>query len=280
MVFSPLVSELVTEFIGTFLVTLPVPLASVFVGPLASLAVGFMTASMVYSFLFISGAHFNPAISFAMFISQRMSFKRFILYIIVQTLSAWLSTLYAAFPIGVDVSAPETADIAKAWKSISVEMAFTYAVITAYFHTCISKQRSNQYYGFAIGFAFVAAILCIPNGFNGSAFNPAIATSLQLTRCIQNSDYCIHLAAFWIHWLAPFVGAFVAILLYGILDTEAKPGEENHGDVVSSDNAPQATTSQQQNNNSGPQFQMSSEDYVVNNDNNGNGNNNGNANFY
>lgn len=231
--FSVTVSELIVEFIGTFLVTLPVPLASAFVGPLVALAFGFMTASMIYSFLFISGAHFNPAVSFAMFISQRMSLKRFLLFTIVQTFAAFFAGLYAAFPIGVDVAAPETADIAKAWKATTIEIAFTFAFVTSYMHTCVSRQRANQYYGFAMGFSLIAAVLCVPEGFNGSAFNPAIATALQLTKCFQQTDYCIHLVAIWVHWVAPFLGAFLAVLLYGILDTEDKPGQVVQGPYTS-----------------------------------------------
>lgn len=224
--FSPLVSELIAEFIGTFLITLPVPLATAFVGPLSSLAIGFMTASMVYSFLFISGGHFNPAISFAMFISQRMTLKRFLLYIAVHFVSAWLSCTYAAWPIGVTISAPETADsLLAAWQTLTVEVVFSYVFVTAYMHTCVSRQRANQYYGFAIGFSFIAAVLCVPGGYTGSAFNPAVASALLLTKCFQSTGYCIHLTMVWLHWVAPFVGALIAVFLYGILDTEDRPGE-------------------------------------------------------
>jgi len=86
-----------------------------------------------------------------------------------------------------------------------------------------------------------------------------------------------------VHWAAPFIGAFIAVLFYGILDTDAKPGEPGAGEVISSDNAPNLQQQQQNSSqqNSGPQFQMNSEDYSVNNENNNNGGNtNGNANFY
>lgn len=217
-------SELIVEFIGTFLTTLPVPLASFFVGPLAALPIGFMLASMIYSFLFISGAHFNPSITFAMFISQRLPLQRSVLFMLVQFVAAFLACIYAAYGIGVDVVAPQTASVVAAWKALSTEMAFCAAIVTVYMHTCCSRQKGNQYYGFAIGFAFLSAVLCVPGGFNGSAFNPAVATSLQLTRCIVHQD-CKPLIAFWVHWLAPFIGAAFGVFCFGILDTDEKVPE-------------------------------------------------------
>ena len=220
--FSAAFSELLVEFIGTFLVTLPAPLCTYYVGPLAAIPVGFMTASMAYSFLFISGAHFSPTISFAMFISQRMSLKRMIMYIITQVLAAFASCMYAAYPIGVDIAAPLTASsLGHAWRAFTIETALTMAIVTVYMHNCCSRQRSNQYYGFAIGFTFLAAIMCIPDGFSGSAFNPAIATALQLTRCIAHGE-CIALSMTWLHWVAPCIGTFAGVFMYGILDTEEK----------------------------------------------------------
>lgn len=222
MPFSPLVSALLSEFIGTFLIAVPVPLASAAVGKLAAMAVGFMVASMVFSCRFISGAQFNPTMSFALWISSRMQTRRFLLEVAAQFLGAWLSSLYTGFLIGVDVPGPETFNLFKAWKSIAIEIALTFAFISVALHTTVSRQGENGYYGFASGFVMIGAILCIPDGFNGSAFNPAIATALQITKCIQRTDYCTHLAALWIHWLAPFTGALIAVLAYGVLDTEEK----------------------------------------------------------
>jgi len=223
MVFSPAVSQVIVEFLGTFIVALPAPLATNFVGPLAALPVGFMIASMVYSFLFISGAHFNPAITMAMLISGRMTFGTSMLYMFTQFMAAFFSALYAAYAIGVQIVAPQTtASLSAAWKAMTIEMIFTVAIVTAYMHCTCSKQRKNQFYGFAIGFASLAAILCVPGGYKGSAFNPAIATSLQLMRCATQGK-CGDLLATAIHWIAPFLGSLLGTLMYGILDTEEKP---------------------------------------------------------
>lgn len=214
---SLFLSQLLAEFIGTFLFVLTIPLASLGVGTLSPIPIGFMLAAMCFTFGYISGAHFNPAISFAAFINRKLTLRRMVFYIIVQLLGAFCSSLYGSAIVGLDIPVPEiNAEFIQVWQGLLCEMVYTFALASVVLHVCYSRQRSNDFYGFAIGMTLMSAAFSV-GGFTGGAFNPAVATGTQLVACIGGN--CKPLIFFWVYWIAPVGGAFIASILYQILDT-------------------------------------------------------------
>lgn len=210
-------SQLLAEFLGTFLFVLTIPLATLGVGSLSPLPIGFMLAAMCFTFGYISGAHFNPAISFAVFINRKMSLRRLIFYVIAQLLAAFLASLYGWAIVGLTLPAPQVdPNVFHVWQGLVCEMVYTFALTSVVLHVCFSRQRSNDFYGFAIGFTLTSAAFAV-GGISGGAFNPAVATGTQLVACIGGN--CRPLIFFWVYWIAPIGGAFAASILYQILDT-------------------------------------------------------------
>ncbi|KEG14255.1 Aquaporin 2 [Trypanosoma grayi] len=220
MTFSPLASQCIAEFIGTFLFVLTIPLASLGVGSLAPLPIGFMLAAMSFSFGYISGAHFNPAISFATFINGKIPFKQLVFYMGTQIVAAFTASLYGSAIVGLDIPVPSTdVELVSVWQAILCEMVYTFALTSVVLHVNYSRQRSNEFYGFAIGMTVLSASFAV-GGFTGGAFNPAVATGTQLVGCIGGN--CKPLIMFWIYWVAPLGGAFLASMAYQILDTHER----------------------------------------------------------
>ena len=92
----------VCEFIGTAVLVLfgcgSAAIAGATLGTLGiALAFGLSIVAMAYVIGNVSGCHVNPAVSLAMLISKRMSFKDFVGYVIAQVLGAILGIgiLYA-----------------------------------------------------------------------------------------------------------------------------------------------------------------------------------------
>lgn len=83
------VVSLVAEFLGTFLLVL-----SVFASGGNAYVVGATLAVVILLIGKLSGAHVNPAISFAMFMKGSLSVKEFLSYVVVQLLGG-VSSLYA-----------------------------------------------------------------------------------------------------------------------------------------------------------------------------------------
>ncbi|AYU82733.1 AQP9 / aquaporin 2 [Leishmania donovani] len=214
---SEFLSQLVAEFVGTFLLVLTITLASVGVGTLAPIPIGFMLAAMCFTFGYISGAHFNPAISFAVFINRKMTLRRTVMYIVVQLAGSFCASLYASAIIGLQIPAPvANGDLANTWQVLLCELVYTFALTSVVLHVCFSRQRSNDFYGFAIGMTLMAAGFSV-GGFTGGAFNPAVATGTQLVLCVYKN--CDPLFYFWVYWIAPICGAFVASVIFQLLDT-------------------------------------------------------------
>ncbi|CUI15569.1 aquaporin 9, putative [Bodo saltans] len=223
MVWSHETSELVAEFVGTFLFVLTITLATIGIGSLAPLAIGFMLMAMVFTFGYISGGHFNPAITFATFITRHTPLRKLIRYVIVQVLAGIMSTLYASAIVGLDVPVPTTdTNIVAVWQSLLSELVYTFALACVVLHVAYSRQRTNSFYGFAIGMTLMAAAFSV-GGFTGGAFNPAVATGIQLVACFGGN--CSPLIFTWMYWVAPMGGAFLGGFAYNLLDTNSRETE-------------------------------------------------------
>eukprot|EP00331_Platyophrya_macrostoma_P012211 CAMPEP_0176420628 /NCGR_PEP_ID=MMETSP0127-20121128/8714_1 /TAXON_ID=938130 /ORGANISM="Platyophrya macrostoma, Strain WH" /LENGTH=242 /DNA_ID=CAMNT_0017801249 /DNA_START=42 /DNA_END=770 /DNA_ORIENTATION=+ len=217
MTFSKQTSELVGEFVGTFLFVLTITMATIGIGTLAPLAIGFMLMAMVFTFGYLSGGHFNPAITFATVITRHTPIPKFVRYTVVQVLAAIFSTLYGSAMVGLSIPVPTTnTNIVSIWQSLLSEGVYTFALSCVVLHVAYSRQRTNSFYGFAIGMCVMAAAFSV-GGFTGGAFNPAVATGIQLVACIGGN--CSPLIFVWMYWLAPLGGAFLAGFIYNMLDT-------------------------------------------------------------
>lgn len=214
--FSPFISKLVAELIGTFMFTLTIPLADLGVGELAPLAVGFMLCAMCFTFGYISEAHFNPAISFAAYFNGRMELVHVAAYVIAQLIGSFLASLYGTAVAKIDIPVPN-GDITNltVWQTFLCELIFSFAVITVVLHVSYSGYRGNDFYGFALSFTLVAAGLCMGGVISGS-FNPAVATGSQLVACFNGN--CSPLLWCWVYWVGPIAGSLLASVVYQILD--------------------------------------------------------------
>lgn len=229
MPFSPETTAVVAEFVGTFLFVLTITLSTIGIGSLAPLAIGFMLMAMVFTFGYQSGGHFNPAITFATVITRHTTTRKFIKYLIAQVVASILATLYSSAIVGLDIPVPTTdTDIVSVWQSLLSELVYTFALACVVLHVAYSRQRTNSFYGFAIGMTVMAAGFSV-GGFTGGAFNPAVATGIQLVACFGGN--CAPLIFVWMYWLAPLGGAFLGGFAYNLLDTNHR-GDSNGKQVV------------------------------------------------
>jgi len=164
--------RLLTELVGTF-VFLAVIALSGDAGPLAPLAIGFALMAMVYMGGHVSGAHYNPAVSLALFLRRKIGAVQMLAYWVAQLLGGIL-----AFSFGYLVSGKSGGIHPGAhagWLSaLSVEILFTAGLAMVVINVAATDEtQGNSFYGLAIGI-FIAAAALVGGPISGGAFNPAV----------------------------------------------------------------------------------------------------------
>jgi len=204
--------RLTTELVGTFIFLSVIALSGP-VGPLAALPIGTALMAMVYMGGHISGAHYNPAVSFAAFLSGKLGPADLAGYWVAQLLGAAL-----AFTFGFLVSA-HTPGIhpgpkVNVFQALGVEVVFTAALALVVLAVAASKAtQGNSFYGLAIGFTIMAAVFT-GGPISGGAFNPAVGFGATLGSVLFGSGGWSDL---WLYVVGPFIGAAIGAGIHRLL---------------------------------------------------------------
>ena len=159
------------EFIGTFFLVFTVGMTVRTGAALAPLAIGASLMVMIFAGGHVSGAHFNPAVSLAVFIRGKLEMKDLLPYWVVQFLAGLVAALLVTFLLGTKVTPPA---IHGTVPSIIVEFLFTFALAWVVLNVATHKSTAgNSFYGLAIGTTVMTGAIAV-GGISGGAFNPAV----------------------------------------------------------------------------------------------------------
>lgn len=246
----PLSKRLTAEFIGTLWLVLGGCGAAVlatkypgsgigFVG--VSLAFGLTVLTGAYALGHISGAHFNPAVSFGLWAGKRFPAGDLLPYVIAQVLGgiAGAAIIFiiarekAGFSLAGGFAANGYGDTAGSPGGYSVLAAFVAEVVMTFFFLIVimGATHGRAPKGFApiaIGLALTLIhLITIP--ITNTSVNPARSTGPALfagTWAIQQ---------LWLFWVAPILGAMIAGFFYSWLagDDQVPPQEPVIGEEAS-----------------------------------------------
>jgi aquaporin Z len=161
--------KLGVEFIGTFFLVFTVGMAVATAGALAPLAIGAVLMVMVFAGGHVSGAHYNPAVSTAVFLRGKLERDEYVAYVITQVLAGIVAAAVVAI-LGYDPKSAAT--VAGAGKMLIVEFLFTFALAYVVLNVATAKDtEGNSFYGLAIGFTVAAGAFAV-GSVSGGAFNP------------------------------------------------------------------------------------------------------------
>jgi len=202
------------EFIGMFLFVLTVGMVVIdpAIGSLAPLAVGSVLMVLVYAGGHVSGGHYNPAVTLAVWLRGRCPAADVPAYWVSQILGALAASWVVLYLKGNPVVTP--AEI-KTVPSLVAELIGTFALCYVVLNVATAKATAgNSYFGLAIGFTVVVMAFSF-GGISGGAFNPAIATGITVMHIEK-------IANFWIYLVANFAGGAMAALAFRFINPEDK----------------------------------------------------------
>jgi aquaporin Z len=206
--------KFLVEFIGTFFLAMTVGMTVIgaAAGALAPVAIGSALMIMVYAGGHVSGGHYNPAVTLAVWLRGRCATADVLPYWISQILGALAASAVVLFLKGDSMASP--AEI-KAEPALIAEFLGTFALCYVVLNVATAKATAgNSNYGLAIGFTVMVMAYSL-GGVSGGAFNPAVATGITVMHLEKAAN-------FWIYLLGNLGGGAVAALTFKFVNPEDK----------------------------------------------------------
>jgi aquaporin Z len=205
-------NKYLVEFIGTFFLVLTI--GSVVIEPgagqLAPLAIGSALMVMVFAGGHVSGGHYNPAVTLAVFLRGKCPAADVLPYMVAQALAGAAAAGIVLFLKQGPTVTPMEPDAARA---LLAELLFTFALCYVVLNVATAKGTSgNSFYGLAIGFTVLAGAYSV-GAISGGAFNPAVAVGITVMGLSK-------LANIWIYLAANFAAAVLAALAFNFINPQ------------------------------------------------------------
>ena len=218
--------KLFVEFLGTcifFFIGAGVIITNQFsngaVGLLGiAIAHGVTLAVMISAFGGISGGHFNPAVTFGVMVSRRISVALGLQYMVAQLIGGVLAglLLHVVFPselcASVHLGTPAVAGGVSLGTAVLIEAILTFALVTSVFGTAIDP-RAPKIGGFGIGLTVLVDIL-VGGPLTGASMNPARTFGPGLVAGFWENH--------WVYWVGPLIGGGLAGFVYETFIMEKK----------------------------------------------------------
>jgi len=198
----------VVEFVGTFFLMMSISMSVLGgLGEFAPIAIGTMLMVMVYAGGPISGAHYNPAVSLAVYLRGKLHGSDVLPYMVAQFIGSTLAVMLSGFLLeSMDVAeaVPKVLDV---FPSLIAEVIGTIALVYVVLNVATSKRTiGNSYFGLAIGFTVMTCAYLF-GSLSGGAFNPAVALGITMSGITSWESI-------WIFLIANFLGGALAAFLY------------------------------------------------------------------
>ncbi len=195
------------ELLGTFFLVFTIGLSR------NPVAIASVLAIMIYIGGHISGGHFNPAVSFGVFLQKKLSGKEFGMYVLAQLVGGVLACLLVPFFTGrALVVAPQSS--VSMLVPFAAEVIFTFVLVFTVLNVALPKAvAGNQYYGLAIGLSVLVGALSVGT-ISGGAFNPAVGLSplfADIATIGENGSKLL------LYSVAPLLGGALASLVYTLV---------------------------------------------------------------
>jgi aquaporin Z len=213
------------EFIGTFFLVFTIGMVVIQPGAaaigFAPLAIGTVLAVMIFAGGHVSGGHYNPAVSLAVFLrGGKFTVTEMLIYWVVQIIGGLVAAFLVVYMKGAVATAdaplviPTVNASAVLIPALLAEFIFTFALTFTVVNVATAKgTEGNSFYGWAIGMAVLTGAYAV-GSITGGAFNPAVAIAITQMGITSWSNI-------WIYLVPQLAAAVVAAFVF----KAAHPGE-------------------------------------------------------
>lgn len=199
-----------TEFVGSLFFVLTIGLVVIPAHPMAPLVIGASLMVLVYMGAAVSGAHYNPAVTLALFLRRKMRRADLLPYWAAQILGATVGA-YLCHMFTDRTFAPAPSATASTGVALLVEVLYT-ALLALVVLNCAAREstKGNSYFGLAIGFTITIATFA-GGPISGGAFNPGVATGAIVVNALSGDGT---LKDLWLYLAGPLAGGLLGAVVF------------------------------------------------------------------
>jgi aquaporin NIP len=220
----PLARLLAAEFVGTFALVFAgcgAIMVNAKTGALGHVGVaitfGLVIMAMIYAVGHISGAHFNPAVTFAFALSRHFPWPRALGYWTAQVLGAIAAAAILRGSLGNIAHVGATLPSGSQGQSFLWELVLSFFLMFVIMAVATDTRAVGEAAAIAIG-ATVGLDAMFGGPISGASMNPA--------RSIGPALVSGDLHALWLYILAPLIGASLGALAYQLIRGEPTRADE------------------------------------------------------
>jgi aquaporin Z len=220
------------EFVGTFLLTWVAAGAVIMatkspadVGPGAkAVAPALVVLAMIYAVSDVSGAHFNPAVTFAFALRGDFRWRYVPGYWSAQLVAAIAASALLRATFGTRAHVGATVPHAHTGLSLLTEVLLTFALVTVILGTATRAGVIGPQAAIAVGSTIVLA---------GLVFGPVSGASMNPARSLGPAIVGAHSDRVWIYVVGPILGAVAAVgatwIVHGPRESDERQAAEGEG---------------------------------------------------
>lgn len=185
-----------------------------------ALAFGLVVALAIYALGTTSGAHINPAVTLALAVVRRFSWREVPAYILAQLAGAAVGALLIVAYVGdratdlAGIGLTSLAPEVSPWQGLIAEILGTFILVFTIMAVAVDDRAPAGWAGFLIGLSVVVAIMVI-GPFTGGSINPARTFGPFLVNDLFGGSTAW--IDYWVYAVGPVVGGALAAVSYHLI---------------------------------------------------------------
>jgi aquaporin NIP len=213
---AELIGTFALVFCGTGAIVINQESAGVITHAGVAVTFGLIVSAMIYALGDVSGAHLNPAVTIAFYVSKLFPAKEIVPYMISQALGAFMASITLKFLFPLNAALGATLPAGSAMQSFVLEGILTLLLMFVILQVATGSKEQGMFAGLAIG-----SVVLLEAMFAG----PICGASMNPIRSIAPAVVSGHMEYLWIYIAAPTAGALLAVTIWSVL----KPTDNGNG---------------------------------------------------